>query len=127
MLTITQYLMGRDKKYAQDYTAELEKNAKVLLDQVNALLKELGVENATVSSGWRPASLNATIPNASKTSAHITCQAVDIADVGQKISSQITDELLEKFGLWMENPTRTPTWCHLQIRPIRSGMRIFNP
>jgi len=85
IITLNAFFMGRDKQYAAQLTDELINNAKTLLSKVNALLVDLGVESAYVSSGWRPPSVNDKIGGAKK-SAHVECMAVDIRDDGQKLS-----------------------------------------
>lgn len=66
------------------------------------------------------------IPMKSK---HLFGQAADIAD-GNKILQQWCKDnvqLLETTGLWMEDFSATPTWCHFQIVPPASGKRWFMP
>jgi len=34
---------------------------------------------------------------------------------------------LVKYGLYMEDLSATPTWCHLQFVVTKSGKHIFMP
>lgn len=127
MITIENYLMGRDKKYPSDYNDEMKSNATTLVEKVNSCLQLMGIKEATVSSGWRPKTYNDTIPNASKTSKHITCEAVDLQDSDKKLKEKILANLaiLEQLGLYLEHPDDTPTWAHLQMKAPPSGNRVF--
>jgi hypothetical protein len=132
LFNIKDYFMGRDDSHSNELTKELKENARELVSRVNAFLDDLGIEEAKISSGWRPKSINDATPGASKTSAHLTCQAVDIKDdEDQSLCNLIKDRLdkLEEFDLYMEDPDRTKgkftTWCHLQTRKAKN--RIFKP
>jgi uncharacterized protein YcbK (DUF882 family) len=61
MITREEILMGRDKQYPLN--EEQEKNLQILLERVNKLRKEYG-KPMIVSSGYRPAAINAKVPNA---------------------------------------------------------------
>ncbi len=121
--------MGRDVSCAQELNDEIKKNAEKLISTVNLFLKEIGVSEAKVSSGWRPASINSQVKNAAKKSLHMSGLAVDLVDDG-KIKKIILDNLekLEKYGLWLESVDHTPTWVHLDLG-VRSARpkRIFIP
>lgn len=121
MITRAEILMGRDKEYP--LTPELEANLIKLLEAVNKFRKLYGAP-LLVSSGYRPGKYNKAAGGASN-SAHLTCQAVDFKDIAGKIKEFATVKILEDCGLYMEWPGRTPTWCHLQIRPTKS--RVFVP
>lgn len=134
-ITIEQYFMGRDKQFPQELTEEVLNNAVILLEKVNAILLELKISTAKVSSGWRPAAINANVANSAKKSHHMTGKAIDIFDDKQqslatKILSQ--PDLLKKYDLWLEDPSHTQgkntNWVHLDIgtrsdRPLR----MFKP
>lgn len=110
----------------------VKQNALELLARVNALLSELPYDEAhepKVNSGWRPADYNKTVRNAAPNSRHITGQAVDIADPDGVIDSYLHTnfQLLIKHGLWMEHPSATKGWSHLQSVPPRSGNLCFYP
>lgn len=132
MITLEQYLMGRHLLYPKEYNKTLELNAKGLLVMVNDFFYQLGID-PELSSGFRPPSVNKNVKGAAKGSKHTTCQAIDIKDPGQKIAKLICGDdfkdhvLLEEFNLYMEHPSYTKTWVHLQNVPTKSGKRIFIP
>lgn len=120
LLTLENYFAGRDKdpKYIAEFSEEIKANAILLIDKVNLLLQQLGIKDPKVSSGWRPPSFNATVPHASKKSAHMVGMAVDLSDPGHKIYDTLAahPEELRKLGLWLEGKEDTPNWCHLDYR-----------
>jgi hypothetical protein len=128
MITLAQYFMGREHSHANELSETLRSNAEQTLARVNALVARAGVACA-VSSGWRPRAVNATIPNASPRSRHISCEAVDLADPDDSLDAWCMANLsvLEVLGLWLEHPAATPGWCHLQTVPPASGRRVFEP
>lgn len=137
------YWQGRDTKYKGELNPTIQRNSENLMHRVNALLTELGIKSANVSSGWRPRSYNEKLRSqgvpAAKGSPHITGEAVDLADAGQTISRYVLKDpsILERHGLWMENPSRTKTWVHFDLGTGRDPSRnkdgsrrknrIFNP
>lgn len=128
MISLTDYYMGRDKEYPAELTDELKWNASSTVDRVNQLLEAFGQARG-VRSGWRPAAINKKVPNAAPQSKHMTCQACDINDSDGALDAWCLahPEALERIGLWMEDPEATPTWCHVQIVPPKSGKRVFVP
>lgn len=128
MITPEDYYMGRDQLYPDELTDELEENAKVTVDRANDLLERAGMQRG-VNSGWRPAAVNAGIKNAAKKSKHMQCLAIDINDDDGTLDAWCMKNLdvLEEIGLWLEHPSATPRWCHVQIVPPRSGNRVFYP
>jgi hypothetical protein len=136
LITEASYFMGRDKEFPDDINDEIRANAKDLVIRVQKLLDIWG--GATeVSSGWRPPSINAATPNASKKSNHMIGCAVDLKDKSGRLDDWCLANLkvLEDLGLWMEHPDKTQTdlerfghgWCHLQSKPPKSGKRVFMP
>lgn len=123
MINLQTYLMGRDKMYPLDPVKEA--NANELLRRVNALMLEIGII-PHLTSGYRPGHWNKQA-GGSERSAHLTCEAIDLADTHGKIKPLITIPLLEKYDLYMEDPAATKTWIHLQSRKTRSANRIFKP
>lgn len=101
----------------------LEENLSHLLECLNKLRKLWG-RPMKVTSGYRTFDHNKKIHGA-KNSAHLFCQAADIADPRGELARFLTLEILEECGLWMEDPHYSPSWCHLQSRPARA--RIFKP
>lgn len=128
VLKLSDYYMGRDKPHRDELTRELRANARETLRRVNRLLKRAGLARA-VSSGWRPAAINAAVPGAAQNSRHMHCLAIDLEDRDGALDAWCLANLheLEAIGLWLEHPDATPGWCHLQIQPPRSGNRVFHP
>lgn len=126
MLTETMYLMDRAEQYPP--TDEMKENMALLLERVNALAEDLQME-FRVSSGYRPKEINDKLKGAAKKSWHTKCAAVDLVDFDCAIKKILYKDqgLLEKHELYMEHPKATPTWCHLQIFPPKSGKRVFIP
>ena len=126
---IEEYWMGRDVKYRNEMTPAIIKDAWETVQKVNKLAVIAGWKDLVVSSGWRPAAVNAVIKGAAKKSLHLTGQAIDIADPDGSIDRWCIDNqnALEKAGLWLEHPDATPSWCHLQTVAPRSGNRVFRP
>lgn len=129
MITLAQYWMGRDKQYASELTDATRANAADLVERCNHLASALPFPLPKVTSGWRPAAVNAKIPNAAKLSNHMTGNAVDFSDPNGKFDAWCMAHLdeLERVGLWLESPDSTPSWTHLQRVPPRSGRRVFHP
>lgn len=121
MISRDEILMGRDKEYSLSQV--LEDNLKLSLAAVNKLRTLYG-KPMYVSSGYRPGHYNKDAGGA-KNSPHLTCQAVDFHDADGALKAWITVEILEECGLWQEDPSRTPTWLHVDIRPRAN--RVFNP
>jgi len=129
MITIADYFMGRDKTHGSELTDAMRADAAETVRRVNLLLKAAKWGPSKVSSGWRPAAINAATKGAAKASNHTLCRACDIADPKGDLDKWCLANLkeLEKVGLWLEHPTATATWCHLQIVPPKSGKRTFLP
>lgn len=128
MIDMTDYLKGRDKQYPEDFTDEIRANAMFTITRVNDLLRVSGFSRR-VTSGWRPSSLNAKVPGAAKRSNHIMALACDLEDTDGKLDAWCVTNLdkLEGIGLWLESPTGTRGWCHLQVVAPKSGNRVFIP
>jgi hypothetical protein len=119
----------KERLNSDELTKEVKDNAVILLNRVNQLLKELGIVNATtVSSGFRPSSVNAKTKGAAKKSLHMIGKAVDLADPKHEIAHKILarPDLLKKYDLWMEDIVHTPSWVHLDcgVRSERE-LRVF--
>ena len=123
MITLQQYLMGREKEYPLSLEQAL--NAADLLSRVNYLLAKLGIV-ANVSSGYRPGHYNKAAGGAIKSN-HLICKAIDLKDSTGIIANTLRNnvKLLEECGLWLENPDRTNGWAHLDTKQRTN--RIFNP
>lgn len=139
MITLKHYFKGREEQYKNLLTPELRRNADETVQRTNLLLNcaiddrvFLEVSPVTgnlVTSGWRPPEVNASIPNAAPRSKHLTCQAIDIYDPEGLLDDWCMDNLrlLEQNKLWLEHPSATKGWCHLQSVPPKSGKRVFYP
>lgn len=139
MITLKDYLTSSGKYPDREKLADdaVRGNAANLLIKVNSLLLTLGIKEVTISSGFRPAAVNAKIANASKKSLHMTGSAIDIADPGNKIGKLIQEQaerdqysdLLHKHGLWLEDLAATASWAHLDQSTARKNrpVRIFKP
>lgn len=135
MLTLNDWVTSSGKyperAKSEDLTDEVKSNAEAFLAILNDFLTELGLDPMpTVSSGFRPSSVNSKIPNAAKKSLHMTGLAIDLSDPKGELDELIASkpELLDKYGLWLEHPDSTPGWSHID-KGIRSErkLRIFHP
>jgi hypothetical protein len=127
MITLENYLMGRDVKYPKEFTPEIKASAEVLLIHVNDLLSTLNFQKTTrVTSGWRPYSVNKAQPKAAKNSLHVKALAIDLHESsGELIKLLMTEGILEEFNLYMEDPKDAKDHIHLQVVPPKSLKRIF--
>lgn len=116
-----------EREQSDECTSAVRIAAADLAERVSRLLDHLGVA-PSISSGFRTSKANSKA-GGSAHSAHLTGQAVDLADQRGSLCHALTSDpnLLVQFDLYMENPFYTKTWCHLQSRPIASGRRIFTP
>lgn len=132
MITLEDFYMGRDVKYAAELTGELRANAQVTVLRANRLLAHFG-EDRKVNSGWRPASVNAATPGAAKRSKHMLCLAIDLDDDEGDLCHWCLENLdvLAEIGLWLEHPSATKGWCHVQTvppgNPPKPDRRVFYP
>ena len=133
MISLEAYWKGRDKEYAAELTPEIQANAWTTLERVNKLLEiaeaDTGYTFSEVASGWRPAAVNDATANAASHSKHLTAQACDVRDPLGHLDAWCVanQETLKEIGLWMESPSKTDGWCHLQTEPPKSGNRVFLP
>lgn len=130
MITRPDYFMGRDITHALEMTPEIEHNVEIMIRLANALMVRFG-QGRHVNSGWRPPSLNVATPGAAVRSKHMTGQAIDLADpegdLDDWLMSDYGQAQLVDIGLWMEHPSATKGWSHVQSVPPRSGKRTFFP
>lgn len=135
MITIEQYLMGRDKLFPSLYSEEIKGNCIDTVGRVNKLLSiyfdDTGASVDEVTSGLRPPEINDNTSNSAKgTSKHITGQAVDLRDPDGDLDLWCMNHLqvLAECGLWQEHPAATDSWCHLQTRKnlyLPENCRVF--
>ena len=131
MITVEEYINQHSDIATCD--AQIQLNAATLLQRVNAYLEAYaaatGNEVEGMRSGLRPAAVNACTAGASKTSKHMTGEGVDVADNSTSLNDWAMTEqgtqALVDCELWHEHPRDTPSWCHLQSQPPRSGNRHF--
>lgn len=123
MITVDEYLMGRKS----GLTFELLGNAIDTMEKVNLLLAAFGQERK-VSSGYRPPDVNAKVGGA-KRSNHMLCKACDLEDKDGKLDEWClaNQHILIDIGLWLEHPSATKGWCHVQTVPPKSNNRVFYP
>lgn len=120
---------GKHLERAEQATEEHAVSAGDLAMRLNRLFADPEMEwfegEPEFNDGYR----DQNVTYGAKRSSHKEGKAVDIGD---KRKSRLSiflvahSYLLERYGLWMEDPRHTPTWCHLQSRPVR-GRRIFIP
>lgn len=123
---------GKYPERAKQATALVRMEARITAAKINLLLEELSyVHELKVSSGFRPALVNAATPGAAKRSLHMDGKAVDF--LGQELGIAIRahpdgPEVLRKHGLFMEALEYTASWTHID-RGTRSDRpsREFRP
>lgn len=127
-ITLADYYMGRDVTHAGELTEYMRDSAEETVKRINELLDAFG-EARAVNSGWRPQAINDATPHASRHSLHIVCKACDLADPDGALDAFCYEhqDVLERIGLWLESPSNTDGWCHVQIVPPGSGNRVFLP
>lgn len=123
MITIDEYLMGRDTDHPLDML--MCRNMANLLSRINHLIASLNW-NPRVTSGYRPSAINKTIGGA-KMSTHTVCAGIDLADPDGKFGDFLRKNplILEKYDLYLEHPDYTKGWIHLDTRKRKN--RIFIP
>lgn len=131
MITLHDYWMGRDLLWPAQLVPQIQINAEETVRKANLLiLRYQGhYEGRKVNSGWRPPQVNANTPGAALRSKHMTGQAIDISDPDGDLDEWCLEnpQALAELGLWLEHPSATKGWCHVQTIPPRSGNRIFYP
>lgn len=114
----SEILMGRDKTHLLEYTQEVSNNIDKLLIAINKFRAAYG-KPMSVSSGWRPASINTSVGGASKSN-HVLGLACDFKDPDGAIDAFAVEcdknGKLKEWGLWLEHPDSTKGWCHLDIK-----------
>lgn len=139
-LTLDAYLGEHVATCSGELTDAHRAHADDLLRRVNQLLAVMALDGVTldrssaptgINSGWRPAAYNKALESqgAAKKSLHMSCQAIDLADATGAIKAWCMKNRsrLVEFGLYLEHPSATPRWCHLQSKPPGSGNRVFYP
>lgn len=120
------------QKYYNEHEKDLKNNISGITNRVNELLNNLGYKgNISITSGLRTPSSNAKAGGAKKSN-HVIGKAVDILDDKEQTLANTlvnSQDLLEKYGLYMEDPRYTigksTNWVHLQTTPTKR--RVFIP
>lgn len=125
MVTYKEILMGRIEFI--DLPPKQQINLIELITRVNLVRGYYG-KALIVSSGYRRISDNLRAGGANR-SAHMSCEAVDFYDPNGEFAEWCLKNLalLEKIGLYLENPKVTVGWVHLQTRRPSSGKIVFDP
>ncbi|MCV2365524.1 hypothetical protein LNV23_18910 [Paucibacter sp. DJ1R-11] len=141
-ISIEDYFMDHRERYPLALGPDIEREAartvglaNQLLDQAatfGVVLHQLHPEHKSlVSSGWRPPAYNATVPRAAPNSKHMTGCAIDLYDPDGELDDWLVggegQAALVALGLWMEHPSATKGWAHLQTLPPKSRKRVFYP
>lgn len=139
-VTLKDYLMGREVIFPEEYTPEVEANAEKTVEAVNSLLAVLEAEGipleenkqgSIINSGWRPPQINGQVKNAAVKSKHMTGEACDLYDpegaIDDFLMSEAGQRVLIGLRLFLEHPSATKNWSHVQIVPPRSLNRVFYP
>lgn len=125
-ISMQDFLMGRTK--LEDLTPEQLGNANTIVPKANELLEKFG-EFRKCNSGFRSAADQMRINPKAPHSAHTQACAIDLEDADGKLKAWLKANLnvLDELNLYMEAPSSTPTWVHIQAIPPKSGHRIFIP
>lgn len=119
---------------------ETEANLETLMDRLNEFRKAYG-KPLQVTSGLRSLEHHLEIyrhkgiTDQSKIpmkSLHLVGLAADLVPVDDDIKhlhDWVMDNipLMESIGLYFEAFQYTPTWCHIQVIPPKSGKMFFKP
>lgn len=124
MITLEDYMMGRDAAYPP--SDEQLAAAKDIVEKLGSLEEAFG-SPIVLTSGYRPPEINATVPGAKHADAHEKCMGADLRDLGKELSKWCLANLLvlETIGLWMEAPGSAQNHVHVQTYAPKSGRRVF--
>lgn len=123
----------------EDWNPACQREAKILLDRVNALIadyeatgKKVAFNNFTKSqiSGAKYGGFRTQdCPIGAPRSSHKLGMAVDIIDRDNALDDWITanPDVLVTYDLYREAPEKTKSWCHLSTKAPKSGKRTFLP
>ena len=80
-------------------------------------------------SGFRTEDMNKSMVGASPQSKHMSAEAIDLNDRFRVLARWCVNNLalMERAGVWMEDPRCTPVSVHWQIVPPKNQRRIFVP
>lgn len=124
---------GFDRRLTHPWSGRLLTNAETITNRLNKLYQLLPMNLKGVwkiTSAYRPGEYN-TRAGGALTSKHLTCEAVDLSNIGNALGSFLLErlEILERCKFWMEHPEATlqTKHLHLQTKPPRSEKRVFWP
>lgn len=125
-ISVMQYLMGRAK--LEDLPPEHVTNINILIPKINELLERYN-RPVPMNSGYRTVEDQKRINPKAMKSKHMEGAAIDLGDRDHNLRYFILNnvKILEELDLYMEDPSHTATWIHLQIIPPKSKRRIFIP
>lgn len=118
---------GRYKGRATEAPVEVVNAAHVLAVRLHELFGYYKQDKRPlITSGYRTPAANKAAGGAKK-SAHLEGRAADFADPKGEFAAWCLKNvhLLEECRLWMEDPSATKGWVHLQCREARA--RVFKP
>lgn len=131
---------GEVLRSGQSISTYHEANLSKLLAAINRFRAVYG-KPMSVTSGYRTMEQHISLYKALATkkgipfditkvptrSAHLSGEAADFADPDGSLAAYCLahEDLLEKCSLWMEHPSTTKGWVHLQIRACNN--RYFYP
>jgi uncharacterized protein YcbK (DUF882 family) len=134
-MIVLKEIIGKAK--IEDQPEQIQTSLKELLEKINKV-RSAWAKPMTVTSGLRTMAdhlriyAEKGITDQSKIpmkSHHLYGRAVDISDPNKDLQKwcKANEALLAEIGLWMEDFSATPNWCHFQIVPPKSGKRWFMP
>ncbi len=126
----------KDTKFST-LSKEVQDNLMTLLERINKIRAKYG-KPMIVTSGLRTKEDQirvykergiTDIKKIPMGSQHIKGAAIDIFDPKKELQKWClaNEKTIEEVGLWIEDFSATPNWCHFQIYPPRSGKRYFKP
>lgn len=112
--------------------AAIDKNLQILFERLMEM--QDAFENAfVITSGFRSDEHQAKLIAEGKTGAlhskHLAGAAADVLDTDGLLADFVLTniELLERIGLWIEDPAYTKGWVHFQMMAPKSAKRVFIP
>jgi hypothetical protein len=130
MLSLQNYLKGRERKFAQEFSDDKKKNAHKMVARASELLSAFG-EKREVVLGWVPVNI-AKRDGVDIESPHIWGQAIALKDFDKRLGHWCVEniERLIELELFMETLSATHQgeypFVRLQIARPECGNRIFS-
>lgn len=117
-----------------DIPINCQQQMDILVEKLNRCQMLVSAANGAyvpfnITSGFRNSVDQNRINPSAPRSKHLLGQAADVLDSEGKLKALLVlhPEILVNCGLWCEAAASTPSWCHMQIVPPRSGNRWFLP